>query len=79
MTDNELQNNDYLKCSECTRSDSVTVFDCFGTPIAFRRFNSSHEDVWMCDDDGDWYCPKHAYIATNMDRDGFEKYRDEYM
>jgi hypothetical protein len=31
----------------------------------------------MCDDDGDWCCPKHAHLATNMDRDEFEKYRDE--
>lgn len=76
MTDIELQ-HDYLTCTECNHSNAVTVYDMFRTPIAYTTFNTSHEDVWMCNDDEDWYCPKHAHITTNMDRDEFEMYRDQ--
>jgi len=70
--------HDYLTCSECSRSNAVTVIDIdvYNQKIAFRRFNSSHEHVWMCEGEDEWYCPKHAHLATRMTRKEFEHYRD---
>lgn len=74
----DVMKHDYLRCVECSRSNAVAVIDLhiFNQKIAFRRFNSSHEHVWMQDDDDEWHCPKHAHLATNMTRGEFERYRD---
>lgn len=67
--------HDYAQCTECTRSNAITVVQLFGQEIAFRRFNGSHTDMWARDGDS-WYCPKHAHIAMDMDRAAFEDHRD---
>jgi hypothetical protein len=68
--------DDYLRCSECSASNTVVVYEILGQEMAFRRYNASPEHVWFSDDDENWFCPSHAHIPTDMDRDEFEQYRD---
>jgi len=66
---------EYAHCSECSASNSIIVINLFGEPVGYSRFGGSHRQMWT-HDDGDWYCPAHAHIGVDMERDTFERLRD---
>jgi len=68
--------HDYAHCTACSASNAITVMELFGQEIAFRRFSGDHTDMWAKNEDG-WYCPNHAHIGMDMEREEFKKMRDE--
>jgi hypothetical protein len=71
-----MSEHDYAHCTECSASNAITVMGLFGQEIAFRRFGGDYTDMWAKNDDEEWYCPNHAHIAMEMERDEFEQLRD---
>jgi len=68
--------HDYADCTECSASNAIAVIELFKQEIAFRRFGGDHTDMWA-KNENDWYCPNHAHIGMDMEREEFEELRDE--